>query len=379
MQTTPIGALMASLIDPATRSSPLQVLRLSRVPQDGLSDMSVEIEQNQAHDLAAGGSAGATPLSYAELAKLAVTPRPSANERSLLEQLPADARFPASYNSISSRRRKLQTFLIHLLKAIRYFPQLTLVLLELGELQALDPPPPPTQRFAHMQNATPYGEQFTTSTASFASSSTSPTSPTSAIGQLATLDFPTDIPLGFAEAQAWDQEEERRRTTMRDAYWMEVRAGKEALRDYANEQLERARQLDPEAEGAPTIRRAEDLPLDIRVVAPRPGGWNRFETHDDFQAQVAASSSSSSSSGSGGADQGQTADTTCFEDPDVFRLAEQRWELSYAPVPADDPSSPSSSYFGGARGKPLRYWTGTLPRIKATDGVVTPGGQPSIF
>ncbi|KDN52490.1 hypothetical protein K437DRAFT_254276 [Tilletiaria anomala UBC 951] len=324
IQTVPRKPLLKMLVDSETCCSPLQVLRLSRVYHDGLD----RLEES---------------LNFIE------KQRPM--DESLISGEHADAGSTEEYQIFlhgrSSNATKLQVAIHLLMRNLVFFPCLRLLLLELGEMGALDPPPPPTQRFANM-TGTP-GEQFVSSVNNSAT----------ATGQLATLDFPSDVPLSFDEATAWDQEEERRRTANRDEYWLNVREGKEALKEFAAASLKHVFNNEiPFAEGRePAVRRRPDQGLEVRVVAPRPGGWNRFESQADFDAQVPDANWSC------------TEERTSYNDPDVFELAEKRWDLGYAPFP-------DASIYHSHNGKAAapKYWLGTLPRVKASDGVVSQSG-----
>ena len=119
-------------------------------------------------------------------------------------------------------------------------------------------------------------------------------------GALSTTNYPIDAPVAFSEdARA----AEIARTEQRDQYWAHVAAGKRAL--------------------CALWRRA----VDIRIVASRPGGHDKYESTIDFLCQ----------SGCFGSPDGGS-----WDDPDVFDLAETRPDLATKDG----------------------WWTGELPRLK---------------
>jgi len=380
-QTIPTGDIVSQLISRTTCTSALQVLRLSRLKQDALFDLSNNFdsfEEQAKRGLAPGDELPQSRMNYARAATAATKLNGHAHAQTLQAEsdrhlsLPPSARLPTTWQQVGSIKSKVQLFLWHLLRGVQHFPHLRMIMLELGDSRPLDPPTPPTLRFANMVG-TPVGEQFVSAL------NDGPLPPP---GQLATLDFPADIPLGINEAEAWDAEEERRRTIARDAYWLDVRHGKEALKEFAHQQIERVlderrrQALDGDADAQssgdeeylkPTVFRSEGERIEIRVVAARPGGWNRFETQVDFEAQVSHLEDSAGASASGPEEQ------TSFGDPDVFQLAEERWQLGYAPIPQDPGRG-----FTPMSGKVPKYWLGVLPRVKAADGMITPGGAAVI-
>lgn len=236
---------------------------------------------------------------------------------------------------------------------------------------------------------------------------------TSTPGQLATLDWPDNVPVSAVEAEQWTAQHsflahagaasmpstadeaaqrlrvelERDRTAVRDAYWMEVRDGRELLAElFAKARAE-----------------AKLGAVEIRIVAPRPGGWDPGEQRADFHAQAAASSHSSSSTGTEKAAPASAAhayshdealypnaltlpsallatsldagDATSFSDPDVFTLAQTRPFLGYAASSSSRRGSANSSPgIGVGPGEkearpqvPVKqlWWTGVLPRVNA--------------
>jgi len=180
-------------------------------------------------------------------------------------------------------------------------------------------------------------------------------------GQLATIDFPSDVPLSIAEAAEWEAQEreaqaaeERQRTAERDAYWLQVREGKEALLQLFREARSSAG-LDPDA-------------IELRVVLARPSGWSYNEAQAEFLSSALSTSRRRARGASmpelvldpfktgGTSNEGGTnADSGCWADEDVFELAASRPWLA---IDAGDGEPKRGPGLSG-------WWTGELPRLNA--------------
>lgn len=223
---------------------------------------------------------------------------------------------------------------------------------------------------------------------------------TDAGGAVTTTNHPAGAPASLDEAQMLAEEAERNRTAHRDLYWIDTRDGKEALQTLFDESRQQA--LAEQESGNPSSGRvgrgeasnskgdrARRSAVEVRIVAPRPGGWDRNECRAEFEAQVEACSyahsqaqghdlaDAQSSSGSGPSDLFDDGDDgTCFSDPDLFALAERRPWLSYDGARRPDWASAGGQ--GGTTGSDGRqsaedwrdpqrtWWTGSLPRYDAS-------------
>jgi hypothetical protein len=231
---------------------------------------------------------------------------------------------------------------------------------------------------------------------------------TDAGGAVTTTNHPAGAPASLDEAQMLAEEAERNRTAHRDLYWIDTRDGKEALQtlfdesrqqvlaeqDSGNASSGRVGQGDASSgrvgQGDASNNqggRARRPAVEVRIVAPRPGGWDRNECRAEFEAQVEACSynqggghdraDAQTSSGSGPSDLFDDGDDgTCFSDPDLFTLAERRPWLSYDGARRPDWAS-AGGQGGTARsdgGKSVEdwrdpkrtWWTGSLPRYDAS-------------
>ena len=170
---------------------------------------------------------------------------------------------------------------------------------------------------------------------------------------------------GWTDEATAEQDEERRRTASRDAYWLAVRDGKEALVSFAK-RGSLSSSGDEERSGSSITPVTANHGIEVRVVAPRPGGWSYHESQADFEASL--------SSNDGGFAAGAAQVESAFADPDVFALAEQEngWMLGYAPVSHPHGSGAGSSRKDGAQGEAQKsmYWTGVLPRVRAQMGII---------
>lgn len=155
------------------------------------------------------------------------------------------------------------------------------------------------------------------------------------LGQLATLDFPGDVPLTPEESVAWAAEHAERYYGPRDNYWAQVGEVRRQTQERADA-IRRARC------GSSTSGVAVPA-LDVRIVAPRPLGWDRHESFVDFAASVHACREGD-----------DAADRSAFADPDVFSLVEQ------VPMLGHEDAFDRS-------GRRVAYWTGILPRSQAQE------------
>ncbi|KAK0526811.1 hypothetical protein OC835_005167 [Tilletia horrida] len=196
-------------------------------------------------------------------------------------------------------------------------------------------------------------------------------SASAAPGQLATIDFPADVPLNETEANEWAARErefraaeERQRTAHRDLFWLQVREGKEALL-----------KLFREARASAGLDSAS-APFELRVVLTRPGGWNNAEAQAEFAAAAfsparrAARGSRVDEHGllSAPSSDGQlpwakqsppppsSSPPTCWDDEDVFELAATRPWLAVYDGSSDEERAPDRP----------GWWTGELPRLNAS-------------
>jgi hypothetical protein len=141
-------------------------------------------------------------------------------------------------------------------------------------------------------------------------------------GQLASLDFPADVPLTSEEGQQWS----KRQAEERDAHWAKLKHFRDLLIRYSTEMR---KDYHISADDAPPP------PIDFRMVAPRTMGWDRNESYGDFHNNAQAS-------------RGEE-DFSAFQDLDVFTLVERFPHLGY-------------DYAKDRMGNRVKYWTGALPR-----------------
>lgn len=149
------------------------------------------------------------------------------------------------------------------------------------------------------------------------------------------------------------EEAERTRTAVRDAYWIDVRDGKEALAGLFH--------TTRSGGSNNTNSDAHFTPIDIHIVAPRPGGWNRSECQKEFEATVAA------------CQMPPEEDSTCHEDPDVFCLGERRPWLTYQGTAKDKWKQDTKADVDQwqAHVKDQCWWDGLLPRFDAAAATTT--------
>jgi hypothetical protein len=105
----------------------------------------------------------------------------------------------------------------------------------------------------------------------------------------------------------------------REAHWSRVSDAKRLLSQCSQE-----------------VRDSHIAPIDFRIVAPRPGGWDRNECLIDFHANSAACRCE--------------VDRSAFMDEDVFELVKKHPRLGY-------------DYGIDSSGKRRPYWTGSLPKV----------------
>ncbi|CEH17721.1 hypothetical protein CBOM_04115 [Ceraceosorus bombacis] len=342
--------------------------------------------------------------------------RPSNLAQLRLSQVPADGlcnfavRCANLYLPEESRRRlrvskrvnDFQESLVQLARCSAKMPSFGRLLIELGELGALDEPIWAQREMRHSQGWETSSRSSSPATRGLTQPHIEQMSDTDP-GVLASLDLPANIALTDAEVAAQQQQQteedaelERDRTAYRDTYWMDVREGKEALVELFRQQRSSVR----DASGSV-------LPdLEVRIVAPRPGGWDRHEARNEFLASAAAChprthAPSHRSSGSDPIEPSSAAsssaaddDQTCFSDPDVFHLAEVRPWLGYAATTACRRSSmtqfrnlststdmrregSANSHYPLATQR--RWWTGELPRMNSAEPQAPPvDGTPVI-
>lgn len=376
IQALPTSQLLSLLVGSSSHDgrsgAALTHLRLSRLHLDSLTGL--ESTFTQLESLASSAHALTAPSKK--------TPQ------SLLSTLAAlTARFRPRTNG-SPARTELHKALWILSRTRRdCFPRLRVILLELAEQQPLEAPwgsSVAQWQFAHHLYATTTTTLLTGEAG--AGVSRAPGEQTTLSGQLATLDFPADMPLGLppsigstaAAGSEWsdeataEQEEERRRTASRDAYWLAVRDGKEALVEFTRRDLLSSFSDDEQKSNNNSSSQfaagVQNGVIEVRVVAPRPGGWSYHESQADFEASLSPSD--------GGFAAGAAETQSALADPDVFALAEQEngWMLGYAPT-----SQPALGH--GAQGngrkepqgetaKNTMYWTGVLPRVRAQLGII---------
>ncbi|PWN46007.1 hypothetical protein IE81DRAFT_319374 [Ceraceosorus guamensis] len=339
----------------AASSSKLAQLRLSQVPADGLCNFAV---------------------------KCANLYLPEQSRRRL---------------RVSKRVNDFQESLVQLARCSAKMPSFGRLLIELGELGALDEPIWAQREMRHIQGWETGSRSSSPATRGLTQPHIEQMSDTNP-GVLASLDLPANIALTDAEGAAQEQQQteeeaelERDRTAYRDTYWMDVREGKEALVELFRQQRSSVRDASGSA-----------LPdLEVRVVAPRPGGWDRHEARNEFLASAAAChvrthAPSHRSSGSEPIEASFAAsssaaddDQTCFSDPDVFRLAEVRPWLGYAATTAcrrssmtqfrtlststdmrREGSANSNNHYPLATQR--RWWTGELPRMNSAEPQAPP-------
>ncbi|UZJ53841.1 hypothetical protein CBS101457_003161 [Exobasidium rhododendri] len=160
---------------------------------------------------------------------------------------------------------------------------------------------------------------------------------TGQLGQLATLDFPADVPLTSEEGLEWAERQEESRCGSRLAYWQLLEQFKNLLLRYSQEARADVSNSNVHySDGAHRYSHSSFSPVDIRIVAPRSLGWDRNESILDFHSNASAC-------------QGEP-DLSAFEDEDVFELVQKYPHLGY-------------DYGIDSTGKRVAYWTGALPRF----------------
>ncbi|KAK0545178.1 hypothetical protein OC845_005232 [Tilletia horrida] len=246
-------------------------------------------------------------------------------------------------------------------------PNLRLVLIELQPMDTLAEPSYPMEREQpnfNLVGADPLLLQQQQHPFTSTQGQGAPFDQYAGLGQLATIDFPSDVPVSTVEAEEWlalEHEarlaEERQRTAHRDAYWLRVREGKEALLNL----FRQARaSLPGHAEG-----KKDDF--ELRIVASRAGGWSYSEAQSEFASAAFSPSRrnargsrlqliSSEPEGSEGSDMEQ--EWGCWTDEDVFELAATRPWLGL------EKGKPGNG--GDAAQDSAGWWTGELPRLNAS-------------
>lgn len=225
-----------------------------------------------------------------------------------------------------------------------HFPKVKLILLELSQLAELDVPEylEPLSSSSSSSSAPPPKARRGTDDASTGGTG-APFDEFSAgtPGALQTVDFPSDVALNPSEMQERHRREEEVRCKGRDEYWDGVKRGKEALEHVLNFNLavQRRNRAHLKQKDDPL-----DEPIRVRVVAPRPGGWDRNESLVDFLANAEACSHSS-----------RGVDKSAFNDPDIFELVEQEEKDDEAPLGYNYAMVPGTD-------RRVAYWTGVLPR-----------------
>lgn len=139
------------------------------------------------------------------------------------------------------------------------------------------------------------------------------------------------------------------RTSERDMYWRQVEDGKVALQE-----LWRA-SCDSTIDSTTNTSQGNGH-VQIRVVAARPNGHDRYEGFLDFYCQAQHDATDATHEGSSfagirdeeGESQAGADRVGCWADPDVFSLVKSAPHLSFLQVTCDD--------------KTGWYWTGELPR-----------------
>ncbi|KAE8251425.1 hypothetical protein A4X13_0g4003 [Tilletia indica] len=302
-----------------------------------------------------------------------------------------------------SRQLTTQQALYNLAADADLFPDLRLVQIELDHLRPLEHPSAPMERESPTVTLSPRADspaplppQGAAAAAAAGNGALfvstgghgAPFDQYSAAmpGQLATVDFPADVPLSAIEAAEWEAQErealaaeERQRTAHRDAYWLNVRQGREALLTL----FQQAR-----------ASRSGDDRFELKIVAPRPNGWSAPEMEAQF-ALGAFSTARRRARGSrveqvslngvaGGEEEEEVEG--CWADEDVFELAERRPWLAFASGglqrcsqwkdgqhaveegEGDESVRERTGARAGGRGRKMGWWTGELPRLNAGGG-----------
>lgn len=307
----------------AEERHPIQVIRISQLQSEALQHFAEYIRWRRASEL---------------------WDRQSSAERKRQFGPPERPRGPA-------RRFEAQETLFALAMASTKMPSLSRFVLELGELARL-----PDPEDAPLPGRGTASEGSTESTGSFL-----------------TTNHAYEAPVAIQAAESEEQEirelisdAERTRTAARDAYWIETRLGKEALQSLF-EECRSGKAADSQSQGLglePDLASLTPLPhVEVRIVAPRPGGWNHNECRQDFESQVQACRVEELRKPQARGDDGYD-DGTCFSDPDVFWLAEHRPWLSYDGARRSDfdPSKETDWRRPNGEGS---WWTGSLPRYDA--------------
>ncbi|EPQ29983.1 uncharacterized protein PFL1_02656 [Pseudozyma flocculosa PF-1] len=247
-----------------------------------------------------------------------------------------------------ARRFAAQEALYTLATHSHLLPNLRALLLELVALHPLSPPEDDEEErfngFIGAANAQPNAAEGHLNGA----------------GVLATTNYPADVPVALSEDEQrfLDAERERLdedgnndngdggdslRTAPRDQYWTQIQAGKRALVHLWNDE-----------------QGPRDTATDIRIVAARPGGHDKYEGIHEFLCQSGCFTSvvrdaSPETAAAGTA----TADVGSWADPDVFELARTRPALAYRPR-----EGRRGEGAGDWRGQGS-WWTGELPRVRS--------------
>ncbi|KAN0060082.1 hypothetical protein ACQY0O_008055 [Thecaphora frezii] len=275
------------------------------------------------------------------------------------EKLPTHVRLnapPPRAPQGPARRFAAQEALYTLATHSHLLPRLRVLLLELVALHPLSPP----ERFED--------EEQGGHTAALPNAE----GDVDAAGRLSTTNFPADLPVTPAGAERVDAE--TLRTGPRDLYWDQVEAGKRALIDLWNG-VERGTSANADAGGSgggdgqpadsASTAAERETATDIRIVASRPGGHDKYEGILDFLCQsgcftsLAPAASQEDAAAAASFDETEAADDVgSWADPDIFDVAKQRPHLSYR-----SREGHKGEDSGDWRGQGA-WWTGELPRIR---------------
>lgn len=162
----------------------------------------------------------------------------------------------------------------------------------------------------------------------------------------------------------------RSRTAPRDEYWMLTRMGKETLQDLFNE----TRSAAVAASDSDDQSSTRLPPIEVRVVAPRSGGWDQNEMRQDFEAQVLACERQSRRrtphlTCPSSEEAHPLGDGTCYSDMDVFWLAQHRPWLGYEGRRRRDWDGKGD--WREVSEAMTDWWTGRLPRFDAAATQIT--------
>ncbi|CAO1619577.1 unnamed protein product [Parajaminaea phylloscopi] len=320
------------------RSHPIQVIRLSQLYSEALQDFAdyVRWRRDSEHWDSQVQTQGARPRNGGG------------------EGPPSRPKGPA-------RRFEAQETLYALATASHKMTSFRSLVLELGELSRLPEP----------EDIPLLSERASTETADQTPSDSSADDPSFEAPVVTSMSVDLD---GQAEMRELINDAERTRTATRDAYWIDTRAGKEALQALFDECRSRPMNGDSASSTSSTATgtaMAAGLPVsvsrvEVRIAAPKPGGWDQNECRQDFESQVQACQAESSLSPD--VDHLNTTldvdDGTCFSDPDVFWLAENRPWLSYDGEHRSDYDPTLGADWRRPDGKGT-WWTGVLPRYDA--------------